>query len=50
MNSAPTAALVQLLMPATNAAPLDDAMEREAKPIGANRTRLLRPSLQAAPR
>jgi hypothetical protein len=28
MNSAPTAALVLLLMPATDAAPLDDAAER----------------------
>jgi len=50
MNSAPTAALVPLLMPATNAAPLDDAAEREAKPFGANRIGLLWPSLEAAPR
>jgi hypothetical protein len=76
MTSAPTAAVVLLLMPATNAARPDDAAERcrphmiegigrvstsslnanggfravEAKLFDADRTGLLRPSLEAAAR
>jgi hypothetical protein len=54
MNSAPTADLVLLLMlagmPATNAAPLDDAAEREAKLFGASRIGSRRSSLEAASR
>jgi hypothetical protein len=50
MNSAPTAAWVALLKPATHAAPLDDAAEREWKLFGANRTGLPWPSLEAGSR
>jgi hypothetical protein len=50
MNSAPTAALVPLLMPATYTAPFDSAAEREAKLFGANRTGLRRCSLEGTSR